>query len=130
VKFLPNYILFQLVITMLKLNHKNLDVWKISLKLIKLLYGLTEKYPKTEIYGMVSQIRRAAVSVSLNIAEGAARRTQADRKRFYEVSRSSLVEIDTQLEISLQLDFVKVSEISEIDETMNHLFAKVTNFIN
>jgi len=52
---------------MLKLNHKNLDVWRISLKLIKLLYVLTEKYPKSEQYGIISQIRRAAISTSLNI---------------------------------------------------------------
>ena len=114
---------------MLKLNHKNPDVWKISLKLIKLLYELTDQYPKTEIYGMVSQIRRAAVSVSLNIAEGASRKTQAERKRFYEISRSSLVEIDTQMEISLLLDYVNSSGIPDIDETMNHLFAKISNLI-
>jgi len=115
---------------MLNLNHKNLDVWKISMKLITLLYDLTEKYPKSEQYGMISQIRRAAISTSLNIAEGASRRTQNDRKRFYEISRSSLVEIDTQMEISLLLNFINNSEISEIDETVNHLFAKITNLIN
>ena len=114
---------------MLKLNHKNLDVWKISMKLIKLLYNLTEKYPKSEQYGIISQIRRAAISTSLNIAEGASRRTQNDRKRFYEISRSSLVEIDTQMEISLMLNFINNSDISSVDETMNHLFAKMSNLI-
>jgi len=115
---------------MLKLNHKNLDVWRISLKLIKLLYVLTEKYPNSEQYGIISQIRRAAISTSLNIAEGSSRRTQNDRRRFYEISRYSLVEIDTQLEISLMLEFINSSEIQDIDDTINHLFAKVTNLIN
>lgn len=115
---------------MLNLNHKNLDVWKISLQLIKLLYKLTDRYPKSESYGMVSQIRRAAVSTSLNIAEGASRRTTNDRKRFFEISRSSLVEIDTQMGISLLLEYIRASEISELEELMNHLFAKITNLIN
>lgn len=78
---------------------------------------------------MISQIRRASVSVSLNIAEGASRRTQAERKRFYEISRSSLVEIDSQLEISLMLKFAEKDKIFSIDETINHLFAKLTNLI-
>ncbi len=115
---------------MLKLNHKNLDVWKLSMNLIKLLYKLTDRYPKTEIYGMISQIRRAAISVSLNIAEGSSRRTSNDRKRFYEISSSSLVEIGTQMEISLLLEFVKYSELLEIEEVMNHVFAKITNLMN
>jgi len=115
---------------MLNLNHKKLDVWKISMTLINELYKLTENFSKSEIYGITIQIRRASVSVSLNIAEGASRRTQAERKRFYEISRSSLVEIDTQIEISLMLGYVKYENIGNIDETVNHLFAKLTNLIN
>lgn len=114
---------------MLKLNHKNLDVWKISLKLIKLLYELTSEFPKSETYNLISQIRRASISISLNIAEGASRKTQAERQRFYEISRSSLVEIDTQIEISMLLGYINLDEISTIDEITNHLFAKLTNLI-
>lgn len=115
---------------MLKLNHKNLDVWKVSLLLIKDIYTLTESYPKSEIYGLVSQLRRASISVNSNIAEGASRRTPVERKRFYEVSRSSLVEIDTQLEISILLNYVKENSLTEINDKTNELFAKITNLIN
>ena len=92
--------------TMLNLSHKNLEVYKISLKLIKEVYAITKGFPKEELYVLVSQIRRAAISVCSNIAEGASRISRAEKKRFYEISRSSLVEMDTQFEISSILDIL------------------------
>lgn len=74
---------------MLRLNHKNLNVWSLSLNLIKDLYKITENFPKSEIFGITNQIRRASVSIASNIAEGASRKSMAERKRFYEISRSS-----------------------------------------
>lgn len=115
---------------MLKLNHKNLDVWKLSIILVKDIYKHTEAYPKQEVFGITNQLRRASVSISSNIAEGASRSSNLERKRFYVVARSSLVEIDTQLEISIHLNYVKVDELSGIEETINHVFAKLTNLIN
>ncbi|KAB2878837.1 four helix bundle protein [bacterium] len=108
-----------------------LDVWKISLFLVVDIYGLTEKFPKSEKYGITNQLRRASVSVTSNIAEGAARKSAVERRRYYEISRSSLVEIDTQLEISLQLKFCSETEkeLAVIQEKMNHLFAKMSNLI-
>ena len=85
---------------MLNLNHKNLDVWRASINFTTVIYNLTNNFPKSEVYGLSSQLRRAAVSVSSNIAEGAARKSKIERIRFFEMARSSLVEIDTQLEIS------------------------------
>jgi len=115
---------------MLNLNHKNLDVWKVSLLLIKDIYLLTENYPKSEIYGLTSQLRRASISVNSNISEGSSRRTPAERKRFFEVARSSVVEIDTQIEISILLGFTKEASLTAINEKTNELFAKITNLIN
>lgn len=115
---------------MLKLNHKNLDVWKLSLSLVKSIYSVTEKFPKSEMFGISNQMRRASVSITSNIAEGASRKTELDRKRFYIISRSSLVELDTQLEIALMLNFLTAEEVKEIDELLNHLFAKITNLLN
>lgn len=115
---------------MLKLNHKNLDVWKLSITLVKDLYAITENFPKSEVFGLSNQIRRASVSISSNIAEGASRKTELDRKRFYIIARSSLVEIDTQLEIAILLKFLSVKDSELIDEKINHLFAKISNLIN
>jgi four helix bundle protein len=80
---------------MLNLSHKDLEVYKISLLLVKEIYKLTRSYPKEEQFVLVTQLRRAAISVCSNLAEGAARKSGREKKRFYEISRSSLVEIDT-----------------------------------
>jgi four helix bundle protein len=80
---------------MLSLGHKKMKAYQLALSLVKEVYKLTSNFPVDERFGLVSQLRRAAVSVCSNIAEGAARKSPADR-RFYEISRSSCVEIDTQ----------------------------------
>jgi len=74
---------------MLALSHKKLDVYLLSLKLVKEIYKVTGLFPQEEKFGLISQLRRAAVSVCSNIAEGAARRSKLEKKRFYEISGSS-----------------------------------------
>lgn len=115
---------------MIKLNHKKLDVWKLSLELTTKIYELTKLFPASEMYGLISQLRRAAVSITSNIAEGAARSSKKERNRFYEMSRSSLVEVDTQLLIALKLNYVSEEDIHRLDEHVNHLFAKLSNLIS
>ncbi len=99
-----------------------------SISFVTMIYELTKDFPKSEIYGITSQLRRAAVSIPSNIAEGASRDSAKDRKRFYEIARSSLVEIDTQLEISMRLNYLNSQTDSEkIEETINSLFAMLTS---
>lgn len=114
---------------MLNLSHKKLDVCKLSIELIKLIYKLTESFPKSELFGITNQLRRASVSVASNLAEGCARKSLIERKRFFEISRSSLVEVDTQLEICMVLKYTTDTSISEINQTLNILFAKLSKFI-
>ena len=114
---------------MLDLSHKKLDVWKLSVEFVADIYMLTEAFPKTEMYGITNQLRRAAVSVAANIAEGASRRTGPDKRRFFEISRSSLVEIDSHLEVSLRLKFCKEENLRITSGKINHLFAMLTNLI-
>lgn len=114
---------------MLELNHKKLEVWKESIELVLDIYTLTDNYPKTEVYGITSQMRRASVSISSNISEGAARFSKKERKRFFEIARSSLVELDTQLEISLKLKFAKAQSLKVIGKKLNVLFAMLSNLI-
>jgi four helix bundle protein len=114
---------------MLELSHKKLDVWKLSVEFVAYIYSLTEEFPKTEIYGITNQLRRAAVSVAANIAEGAARRTGPDKRRFFEISRSSLVEIDSHLEVSMRLKFCNEENLRIASGKLNHLFAMLTNLI-
>ncbi|MCJ7552298.1 MAG: four helix bundle protein [Ignavibacteriaceae bacterium] len=114
---------------MLKLNHKKLDVWQLAIKLVSKIYKITSKYPKEELFGLTSQTRRASVSISANIAEGSARKSLVERKRFYEISRSSLVEVDTHIEIAKELEYLDEKVLAELDNDLNELFAKLSNFI-
>lgn len=114
---------------MLNLSHKKLDIWKLSIELSKQIYKITENFPKTEIYGLSNQLRRASVSIASNIAEGCARRSTIEKKRFLEISRASLVEIDTQLIIGKELHYLSEDDLREFNELINKLFAKLSNFI-
>lgn len=111
---------------MLDLDHKKLTVWKKSIVLIKKIYSITETYPNEEKFGLVSQLRRASVSIPSNISEGASRTSSKERKRFYEIARSSLVEVDTQLEVSKVLGFISRSDLNKIDNLMNEIFAMLS----
>lgn len=86
--------------------HKDLDVWKDSIELVVDIYNLTSDFPTEEKYSIVSQLRRAAVSVPSNIAEGAARNSVKEFVQFLYIALGSLSEIDTQLIISQKLDFI------------------------
>ncbi len=114
---------------MLELAHKKLDVWISSTELVKEIYSLTKDYPKEELFGITSQLRRASVSVVSNLSEGLARYSDNEKKRFLEIARSSLVEIDAQIEISTQLGFCSKVQIQKIDELLNRTFAMLTNLI-
>ena len=83
--------------------HKNLEAWKQSMDLVVEVYKTTKEFPHQEIYGIANQVRRAAVSVSSNIAEGAARQTKKEFANFLHVAQGSLSELDTQIEIASRL---------------------------
>ena len=93
-------------------THKDLDVWKEAMTLVKGIYKLTADFPKEETYGLVSQIRRAAVSIPSNIAEGAARNSNKEFIQFLYISLGSLAELETQLLLSKELGFLKNEEIN------------------
>lgn len=115
---------------MLDLKHKKLDVWKLGVEFTKQIYNITEEFPKSEVFGISNQLRRASVSVVSNIAEGASRKTSVERKRFFVIARSSLVEIDSQLEICMALKLMKQEETQTLSEKLNHLFAMLSNLIS
>lgn len=98
--------------------HKKLTVWQKALELVKEIYEVTNTYPKGEEFGLKSQLRRAAVSVPSNIAEGLTRRTKNDKLHFLNTADASLSEIDTQLEISLMLGMLKESRFNEVEEVL------------
>ena len=79
---------------------------------------------------MTSQIRRAALSMHLNIAEGASRRSETERKRFYEIARGSLIEVDAALEIAIDLEYLTNQNLKTIEETMIKCFKMLTGMIH
>jgi four helix bundle protein len=87
-------------------SHRELKVWQISLDLTETLYRITASWPKHEQYGLVSQVRRAAVSVPANIAEGAGRRTPGEFMHFVGIARGSLAELETLLIVARRLDYL------------------------
>ena len=87
--------------------HKDLEAWKESIKLVKLVYKLTNDFPNQELYGLTSQIRRAVISVPSNIAEGNAKATAKETIRFIDIALGSLAELDTQLTIAQELNYIE-----------------------
>ncbi len=87
-------------------THHDLEVWKKSIDFVTTVYQVTENYPKTEIYGLTNQIRRAVVSVPSNIAEGAVRTSKKEFLQFLSISLGSLSEVETQLIVSRNLVFL------------------------
>lgn len=87
-------------------THHDLDVWKNAIQFVTLIYKSTESFPKSEVYGIANQIRRSAVSIPSNIAEGAARTTTKEFSHFLAIALGSLAELETQLIISKKLDYL------------------------
>jgi len=98
--------------------HKNLDVWAVSMELARMVYRLTAAYPDEERFGLVSQMRRAAVSIPSNIAEGAARDSANEFRNFLSIARSSLSELDTQFDLSCDLGFVPEQSRAKVDDLL------------
>jgi len=99
-------------------THKDLDVWKKAIDFVTKIYAVTASFPKSELYGLTSQIRRAAVSIPSNIAEGATRNHKAEFKQFLFISLSSAAEIDTQLTISGNLGFMEKQRAMELQSEL------------
>ncbi|MBK8088438.1 MAG: four helix bundle protein [Chitinophagaceae bacterium] len=114
---------------LLNLSHKNLKAWQLSKQLQSEVRTITKQLPKDEEFVLRIQIRRAALSVLNNIAEGAARKTNAEKRRFYEISRSSLVEVDTDFEAMLELGYVKENEIEKTGKMLNEIFAMLSGMM-
>jgi four helix bundle protein len=99
-------------------GHHKLEVWKRSIEFVTAIYKLTESFPKSEIYGLVQQLRRSAISIPSNIAEGAGRNSKNEFKQFLSIAQGSIAELETQLLIARNLGFVKEPEslLIELDE--------------
>jgi four helix bundle protein len=100
-------------------THKDLDVWNYAINFVTELYQITAKFPKEETYGLSSQMRRAAVSIPSNIAEGAARNHKNEFRQFLYISLSSAAELETQLIISEKLSYISKNQNENLIDKLN-----------
>ena len=107
-------------------SYENLIVWQKSMDLVVLIYELTNKFPKEEIYGIISQIRRASVSIPSNIAEGSRRSSKKDFRNFLLIAFGSGAELETQIKISERLNFGIKENYAEI----KNLLSEVMRMLN
>jgi four helix bundle protein len=113
----------------LKLNHQKFEVYTYSRAFTLACYKLTKALPVEERFGMISQIRRAALSVHLNIAEGASKKSELERRRYYEISRGSVVEVDAALDIANDLQYLNNIDMKDLEEKMIRTFKLLTGLI-
>ncbi len=114
----------------INLNHQKLEIYAVSKSFVHHCYKLTNYLPVEEKFGMSSQIRRAALSVHLNISEGASRKSETERKRYYEIARGSVIEIDAALDIAKELHYLENINTDPIQKLLIQCFKMLSGMIN
>ncbi len=113
------------------MSYRDLKVWQKGIELVKTIYLLTRDFPKHEMYGLLSQLQRSAVSVPSNIAEGQTRNSTADFQRFLFIAQGSLSEVDTQIVIAQELGYLETAKGQDIEarilELRRMLYALINN---
>lgn len=103
------------------ISYKQLIVWRKSIELVKSIYKLTSLFPKDELYGIISQIRRASISIPSNIAEGYGRRSHKEYLQFYSIAYGSSLELETQLIIANKLSFASDDDYKIAESLLNEI---------
>ena len=111
-------------------SYKNLEVWVHARALVKMVYEATRPFPKEEIFGLTSQIRRAAISIPLNFAEGCGRFHRKETIQFMYISRGSLNELETALTLSLDLGYLSENDLSNLTNKCDECKRLLNGFIN
>jgi len=109
-------------------DYKNLDVWVLAVVLSTDVYKVTVSFPKTEMYGLVDQMKRSAISIASNIAEGSGRTTRKDFAHFLSIANGSACELETQLIISQRIGFLKESDLNKLSVKITRIRMMITKF--
>ena len=110
-------------------TYRDLNIWNAGIALVKEIYNCTEKFPKHEIYGLVSQMRRAAISIPSNVAEGFRRYHNKEYRQFLNVALGSCAELETQIIIAMELNYIQKSKEMELLENSDHICRMISNLI-
>ena len=111
------------------MTHKDLIVWKKGIELVKNIYRITDSFPKSEQFGLTSQMRRCAISIPSNIAEGCGRNSDKELINFLYIALGSSSELETQLIISVELDFLEEEKATECINQLNEIIKMTTSLI-
>ncbi|MDP2336285.1 MAG: four helix bundle protein [Bacteroidota bacterium] len=109
---------------------REIKVWQKAMDFVTKMYRSTKKFPQDELFGLTSQMRRCAVSIPSNIAEGFGRRSSNDFKRFLQISMGSLFELETQLEIAKNLEYMDESQFNNLYNDLREIEIMLSSFIN
>jgi len=109
-------------------NFKELKIWQMARGLVKEIYLLSKKFPNDERFGLTQQVRRAAISILSNIAEGSGRSTHKDFSHFLDIANGSAFEVETQLILSLDLEYISQTEFNNINEKLQSIEKMIYNF--
>ena len=110
-------------------TYRDLNIWNTGIGLVKDIYKLTEKFPKHEMYGLVSQMRRSAISIPSNVAEGFRRHHNKEYRQFLYVSLGSCAELETQLTIAKELEYLPENEEIWLLEKLDHICRMISNLL-
>lgn len=111
-------------------NFKELEIWKLSRKFCSVIYSVTDKFPQQEKFGITNQMRRCAVSIPSNIAEGASRQSDKDFFRFLEIAMGSCYELETQLLISNDLSFINSEDLQLLLNELSRIIMMTSKFMS
>ena len=111
-------------------SYRNLDIWQKSLEILRLVYDLSNKFPESEKYGLTVQIKRAVVSILSNIAESSGRNSNQQMINFLSISKGSAFEVEAQLIIAFELNYITEAELNEALELIDHYCRMNQNFQN
>ena len=109
-----------------KYDYKQLEVYKESKRLVKMVYVLLKKFPKEEQYALCDQLRRAVISVPSNVAEGLGRYSVKEQVHFFEIAYGSLREVDCQIDVACDLKYITKAEMEEVSELISHVSALIS----
>jgi four helix bundle protein len=112
------------------ISYRELDVWLEARKLVKIVYTVCKKFPSEELYGLTSQIKRCSISIPSNIAEGCGRQSSKETIHFLHISRGSLFELETQLYLASDLEFVSDEELKLVLIQVTSCKKLLNGFIN
>jgi len=114
----------------LELGHTKLKVFEVVQDIIEECYSIVSKLPSDERFNLIQQIKRAAISIKLNLAEGSSRRSGIERKRYYEIARGSLIEIDTAIGVCINLKLIPIEYVQKLGQLIVHCYGMLTGIIN